>query len=49
MILPVVVPILFWAWYHYHKDRHLPEPVGHLALAFVLGIVAAAISKGCGR
>lgn len=46
MILPVVVPILFWAWYHYHKDRHLPEPVGHLALAFVLGIVAAAISKG---
>lgn len=45
MILPVVVPILFWSWYHYHKDRHLPEPIGHLALAFALGIVAAAVSK----
>lgn len=34
---PLILPVLFWAWYHYHKDRHLPEPVGHLALAFVLG------------
>ncbi len=31
------MPILFWAWYHYHKDRHLPEPISHLLLAFVLG------------
>jgi RsiW-degrading membrane proteinase PrsW (M82 family) len=46
MILPVVVPILFWGWYHYYKDRHLPEPVGHLVLTFVLGIGAAAVSKG---
>ena len=30
-LLPVVLPILFWAAYHYYKDRHLPEPVGHLA------------------
>jgi len=45
MILPVVVPILFWGWYHYYKDRHLPEPVGHLVLAFILGIAAAAVSK----
>jgi len=45
MLLPVIVPVLFWAWYHYHKDRHLPEPAGHLLLAFVLGIAAAAISK----
>lgn len=37
LILPVILPVLFWAWYHYHKDRHLPEPVGHLALAFLLG------------
>ncbi len=46
MILPVALPILFWGYYHYHKDRHLPEPVGHLVLTFFLGIVAAAISKG---
>ena len=45
MILPVVVPILFWGWYHYYKDRHLPEPVGHLVLTFILGIAAAAVSK----
>lgn len=37
LILPVVLPALFWAWYHYYKDRHLPEPVGHLVLAFALG------------
>ena len=37
LIGPVIVPVLFWAWYHYHKDRHLPEPVSHLLLAFALG------------
>ena len=37
---PVVIPALFWAVYHYHKDRHLPEPLGHLAIAFVLGMLA---------
>ena len=45
-ILPVLLPILFWSYYHYHKDRHLPEPVGHLVLTFVLGMLAAAVSKG---
>ena len=37
-LLPVILPVLFWAGYHYHKDRHLPEPVSHLALAFLLGV-----------
>jgi len=46
LILPIVVPVLFWAVYHYHKDRHLPEPPGNLLLCFVLGILAAGISKG---
>ncbi len=46
LILPVVVPILFWALYHYYKDRHLPEPPGHLIASFLLGIAAAAISRG---
>ncbi len=45
LILPVVLPVLFWAAYHYHKDRHLPEPTGNLLLSFGLGIVAAGISK----
>jgi RsiW-degrading membrane proteinase PrsW (M82 family) len=36
-LLPVILPLLFWAGYHYYKDRHLPEPVSHLLLAFTLG------------
>ena len=46
LLLPVLLPILFWGLYHYHKDRHLPEPVGRLLLAFLLGLLSAAISKG---
>ena len=45
LILPVVAPILFWAAYHYYKDRDLPEPPGNLVLCFVLGIFAAGLSK----
>ncbi len=45
LILPVIVPAVFWAVYHYHKDRHLPEPPGNLLLCFVLGVVAAGLSK----
>jgi RsiW-degrading membrane proteinase PrsW (M82 family) len=45
LVLPVVIPVLFWAAYHYHKDRHLPEPLLNLLLCFVLGVVAAGISK----
>jgi len=45
MILPVTLPVLFWAAYHYHKDRHLPEPLANLLLCFLLGIAAAFLSK----
>lgn len=38
MLLPVVAPIVFWAAYHWHADRHLPEPPLHLLLAFALGV-----------
>jgi RsiW-degrading membrane proteinase PrsW (M82 family) len=44
LILPVLVPVVFWATYHYHKDRHLPEPVGNLLLCFVLGVFATSLS-----
>lgn len=37
-LLPVLLPVLFWACYHYYKDRHLPEPISHLLLAFALGV-----------
>ena len=46
LLLPVMLPIIFWAAYHYHKDRHLPEPPGNLVVCFGLGLLAAAISKG---
>ena len=45
MLLPVLLPILFWGFYHYHKDRHLPEPVGYLLLAFGFGLVSAGLSR----
>ncbi len=45
LVIPVILPVFFWAVYHYHKDRHLPEPPGHLLLTFVLGVLAAAISQ----
>ncbi len=44
LILPIALPVLFWAVYHYHKDRHLPEPVGHLLLTFALGMLATGLS-----
>lgn len=40
VLLPVALPIVFWAAYHLHADRHLPEPPGHLMLAFALGVGA---------
>ncbi len=45
LMLPIVVPVIFWAVYHYHKDRHLPEPPLNLLLCFGLGLTAAGISK----
>ena len=44
LIVPIALPILFWAAYHYHKDRYLPEPVGNLMLTFVLGMLAVGLS-----
>ena len=42
LFLPIILPALFWAAYHYHKDRHLPEPIGNLLLCFGPG-------DACGR
>lgn len=40
MILLLIAPTLFWAAYHYYKDRHRPEPIANLLLSYGLGIVA---------
>ena len=45
LVLPVIVPVLFWAAYHYYQDRVLPEPPANLLLCFALGFVAAGLSK----
>ncbi|MFQ6006483.1 MAG: PrsW family intramembrane metalloprotease [Woeseia sp.] len=42
---PLVLPVLFWAGYHYYKDRHLPEPMTKLLLSFFLGVIAAYLGK----
>jgi RsiW-degrading membrane proteinase PrsW (M82 family) len=44
VLLPVLLPVAFWAVYHYQKDRLLPEPVSMLLLAFVLGMLAVGVS-----
>jgi len=45
IVLPVIIPVIFWAAYHYHKDRHLPEPAANLLLCFLLGLGSAALSQ----
>lgn len=43
-LLPIILPVLFWAGYHYYKDRRLPEPVILLLLTFGLGMGAYYLS-----
>ena len=38
LLLPIVLPVVFWSAYHLHVDRHLPEPPAKLVLAFLLGV-----------
>lgn len=45
LLLPIAAPVLFWAAYHYHKDRHLPEPPLNLLLCFVLGLISMLLAK----
>ena len=40
LITVAIAPALFWAGYHYYKDRHRPEPLGNLVLVYLLGIAA---------
>ena len=45
LFLPVALPGLFWAGYHLYVDRHLPEPLSHLLLAFILGVGSFYLGK----
>lgn len=45
VIVPILLPVLFWAGYHYYKDRHQPEPILNLVFCFLLGIAASYLSK----
>ena len=45
VIVPILLPVLFWAGYHYYKDRHQPEPILNLLFCFLLGIAASYLSK----
>ena len=40
LLLALIAPALFWAVYHYHKDRHQPEPPMNLLLIYALGVGA---------
>jgi RsiW-degrading membrane proteinase PrsW (M82 family) len=43
LLLPIVLPIVFWAAYYLHVDRHLPEPPEDLLAAFLLGMGSFAL------
>lgn len=46
VIFALLVPLMFWAAYHYYHDRHRPEPLGNLLLCILLGVAAAWLSRG---
>ena len=39
-VVPILIPVVFWAGYHYYKDRHQPEPLINLLICFVMGLLA---------
>ena len=45
IIATILLPVLFWAGYHYYKDRHKPEPLLNLFTCFLLGVAASYLSK----
>lgn len=45
LVFALIVPLLFWAAYHYYHDRHRPEPVANLLIAIALGVGAAYLNR----
>lgn len=44
-VLPLLIPLAFWAAYHYYHDRHRPEPLANLFLCLLLGVGAAYLNR----
>ena len=44
-VVPILIPVVFWAGYHYYKDRHQPEPLINLLICFVMGLLASYLSR----
>lgn len=40
VLITILAPTLFWAGYHYYRDRRQPEPLWQTGLAFATGIAA---------
>lgn len=40
LLIGIIGPTLFWAGYHYCRDRHRPEPTWALVLAYLMGIAS---------
>ncbi|HEY5644561.1 MAG TPA: PrsW family glutamic-type intramembrane protease [Pseudomonadales bacterium] len=40
----LLLPLIFWATYHYYHDRHRPEPVVNLLATLGLGVLASLIA-----
>lgn len=47
LISAAFLPVMFWAAYHYHHDRHRPEPVINLIIALGLGAAASLLADFC--
>lgn len=45
-VFVLLVPLMFWAAYHYYHDRDRPEPVANLLLCILLGVAAAYLNRG---
>jgi RsiW-degrading membrane proteinase PrsW (M82 family) len=37
----IIAPAIFWIFYFYYKDRFRPEPIIHLGLAYIFGLLTA--------
>jgi protease PrsW len=45
IVVPILLPVLFWTAYHYYKDRHQPEPILNLVFCLLLGVAASYLGK----
>lgn len=45
LVFALLLPLAFWAAYHYYHDRHRPEPLGNLFLSLLLGAGAAYLNR----